>query len=85
MRSPKPGIGTKISCNSSMVTHLNSEVPMVRIRLVDGSWLALDSAARSGLIVFLDKDQDFDRDTLRGVQITDVGERVAFAKCLDSL
>jgi hypothetical protein len=82
---PTPEIGTKITGCAGLLTNLSSEVPTLRIRLSeDGVWRAIHPDERTGLIVFVDLGQ-CQRELLTEVEITTVGERVAFAKCPDPL
>lgn len=80
---PKPDVGTKIQCNPSLLTTLNSNVPIIRVSCTEGNWAALNPDEKTGLIVFLEGDAD--PVDFSAIEIVKVGERVAFAVCCNSV
>jgi hypothetical protein len=72
----KPSVGLRVNCNSTHLVYLNSDVPAVRIRFVDETWLVNDKDAKLGMLVFINQGS---AETLQAVTITEVRNSVAFA------
>lgn len=83
---PNPAVGQLIKCNANHFTNLNSDKPAIRIRYStdEHDWVALNPEEKSGLIVFLENPDDLN-DAIESIEITETGERVAFAKRSNSV